>query len=464
MTKAPQGKIITKKHLARVERERMQTRMILIGSAIALALVVLLIGYGILDQTVFQPNRPVAKVNGESISLKEFQGVVRYNRLQVIQYYNYLAQIFQGDQTYLSQYQTQVQSELGAAGQTTLDALIEDRLIRQEAKRRGITVSKEEVDRAFQEAQNYFRNGTPTPKPTLEPIPTSTLSAFQMTALPPTATATPTLVPPTPTAITATTGISGTSGVTVTAPLSTTTTPAITETNAVVTPTLAPTPLPTATPYTEDLYNQKLKELFANYQGVGISDAQLRRIVESGLYRQKVQEAVVAEMQIDRTEDQVWARHILIKVPETTPITGTLSVSNTIPLTVTQIMEELQNGADFAELAAKYSQDESNAANGGDLGWFGKGKMVAEFESAVWNLQVGEIVSAPVKTQYGYHIIQVLGHEKRPMSDSDYEQLQQTKFTEWLATKRTEAKIETYDEFWMANVPTSPSLEDQTQP
>lgn len=64
------------------------------------------------------------------------------------------------------------------------------------------------------------------------------------------------------------------------------------------------------------------------------------------------------------------------------------------------------DGSNFAALAQKYS-DDSSASQGGDLGTFGRGKMVAEFEKAAFALQVGQI-SQPVKTQYGYHIIQVL--------------------------------------------------------
>lgn len=75
------------------------------------------------------------------------------------------------------------------------------------------------------------------------------------------------------------------------------------------------------------------------------------------------------------------------------------------------ILAELEGGARFEVLARKWSQDESNRNRGGNLGFFGRGRMVKEFEEAAFGAKVGELVG-PVKTQFGYHIIQVL--EKKP--------------------------------------------------
>ena len=143
----------TKKHLARVERERRQTRIIVTVSLVVLALVVLLVGYGVLNQTVLKSIRPVAIVNGEKISTSDFHGVVRYSRYSLVtnaeQNYQF-AQWFGSDANTLMSFASQlqqIQAQLvpNNIGEQTLNRMVEDVLIRQEAERRGITVTDQAI-------------------------------------------------------------------------------------------------------------------------------------------------------------------------------------------------------------------------------------------------------------------------------------------------------------------------------
>jgi peptidyl-prolyl cis-trans isomerase C len=72
-----------------------------------------------------------------------------------------------------------------------------------------------------------------------------------------------------------------------------------------------------------------------------------------------------------------------------------------------RVLEELKGGGNFKELAKEHSTCPS-AKRGGDLGFFGRGQMVKEFEKAAYALDVGE-VSGPVRTQFGYHVIKRTG-------------------------------------------------------
>lgn len=71
-----------------------------------------------------------------------------------------------------------------------------------------------------------------------------------------------------------------------------------------------------------------------------------------------------------------------------------------------ELLQMINNGTSFADLAKQFSMCPSGR-KGGDLGWFKKGMMVKEFEDAAFNHAKGEVVG-PVKTQFGYHLIQVL--------------------------------------------------------
>ena len=72
------------------------------------------------------------------------------------------------------------------------------------------------------------------------------------------------------------------------------------------------------------------------------------------------------------------------------------------------LLERIQKGEKFGKLAKEFSLDSGSAKRDGSLGYFGRGKMVKEFENSAFSLQTGQI-SELVKTQYGYHIIKRLG-------------------------------------------------------
>jgi peptidyl-prolyl cis-trans isomerase SurA len=88
-----------------------------------------------------------------------------------------------------------------------------------------------------------------------------------------------------------------------------------------------------------------------------------------------------------------------------------------------EIYEMLEEGADFAELAMRFSQDASTSRNGGELPWFGTGKMVEEFEDAAFALSEDGQISQPVESPYGWHIIKRLEYRPVPEFDAVEQQL-----------------------------------------
>ncbi len=283
--------------------------------------------------------------------------------------------------------------------------MIGDVLVHQEAERRGLAVTEAEVQQVIHEAFGYFPEGTPTPVPTPSPDPSevAAATAAASTAADPTAT----VALPTPVATE--------------------------EEGADTTPEL-PTPVATATAYTQEMFEQEFAAFMDQLQSEAVEEEDYRAFIRADLYRQKLLDAFREET--SRVQEQVHARHILVPDEETAQ----------------EVLTELEDGRDWEELAAEYSTDASNADRGGDLGWFGRGRMVEPFEEAAFSAEVGEIIG-PVETNFGYHLIEVLGHEERELQEAAFEQTVQIAFSEWLSQAQSEADIEIAED-WLGLVPT----------
>ncbi len=103
-------------------------------------------------------------------------------------------------------------------------------------------------------------------------------------------------------------------------------------------------------------------------------------------------------------EEEIHARHILVKTEEEAK----------------DIAKKLKNGGDFEKIAKEKSEDKASGANGGDLGWFTADKMVPEFSRVAFSLKKGEI-SQPVKTDFGWHVIQV--EDRRKSTPPTFDQM-----------------------------------------
>ena len=189
-----------------------------------------------------------------------------------------------------------------------------------------------------------------------------------------------------------------------------------------------------------------------------VATAELKKI-ESGI---TVSDADIQKAYADGAKDyeQVKARHILI-APKGSPAaqTGKKELTDEeAKAKAEDIRKQLLAGANFDELAKKESDDTGSGARGGDLGSFGHGQMVPEFETAAFNAKVGEVTPV-VKTQFGYHIIKVEAHDSTPLEQvrpTIEKNLKQTKLHAALDAMKENAHA-TYDEAYFAPPPPPPA-------
>src|SRR5689334_6197150 len=166
----------TKKHVARLERERQQTRMILYVFSGLVAVVLAVLLYGYLDIHYFQLNKPVATVGGVEISARDFEARVQIQRRQLLDNYSQYVQ-FQQFMDVTQQLQ-EIQYYLdtpGVIGQGVLNQMINEEVLRQEAAKLGVSVSSEELEAAIQGDFGYYPHGTLTPTTTPTEFATLTI-------------------------------------------------------------------------------------------------------------------------------------------------------------------------------------------------------------------------------------------------------------------------------------------------
>ncbi|MEJ5248097.1 MAG: peptidylprolyl isomerase [Caldilinea sp.] len=405
------------------DRERHKKLYTFVGVALGAALLFILIG--VIYQFLVLPRQQVARVGDVSITAEQFWKRVKYEQSQLqnqLIRYQQLEQQF-GNQGFFAGQISQLQGTLGspfALGQQALNAMLEDAIILQEAAKRGLVVTDEEVEAALrEEIANSLGLVT-------EPQATATAQA-QIDA-----TATAAAWTPTPTAT-----------VDASNPVTATATP-------IPTPPVPPTPAI----LTDTLYAETLDAFQKSLQQVaGFTLDEYKQLIRARLLREKLQE-VIADERVATTEEAVHARHILLRIrepaptptplpegvtptptpegmPTPTPTPEPRNEEQTLAL-ANELRQRLLNGEDFATLAAEYSDDPGSAAQGGDLGWFGRGRMVSPFEEAAFSLPVGEI-SEPVKTDFGYHIIQVLERDSaHPKDENQLAQERIQAFQTWL--------------------------------
>ena len=385
---------VTPKELRHRSRQQKKDRQfILIGSAAA-ALSVVLILIGFLYTSVYQPNIAAFAVDGQEVTTAEFRKRYNYERANMENRWRFYRMV---ESQFGGQPQTQLEAnrlsnylrDAFSLGVFVKTQMIEDLLLAQAAPAEGVVVTDQEVEMALErEVANRYGKVTAA-------AATATLEAAE-------------------------------------------------EQNKVQAEAgEEPSPLPTPDVLTATDIEQGLQGIAAEMKAeYDLSLEEYRTIVRAGLLRQALS-VEIGERELVKTERQVNPRHILLRfdAEEADPATYGRSEIETLDLAA-RLVDRLHGGESFGYLATLYSDDPSAANNEGDLGWVRKGNLVAEFEEVAFNLSIGDL-SDPVKSDFGYHIIQVLKENQNADRPSDELQAEATeKFNEWLQSLRDAAQIE----------------------
>ena len=402
-------------HLSRRERDSLMRRAVAAGAGLVAALIVGILLYAYLNEYVIQARATVARVAGTNIRANEFatalgtelaHRVFLTRQIQLVlpklvsEEVDSPANLSNGASRLLSQQEQQLQF----LPSFTLEQMIENLIVRQEAAARGYTYTdaeRVEATTAYlnEVSETEVRNQIvalipPPPSEILEVQPLTADDEIRQSdillmrasiAATATAALTPTPVPPTPT-----------------------------PTPEPVTPTpLVPTPTPAQDARIE-----------AYLAATGMTREIFEQRVQDAWWRQRLEQETIAA--VPASSAQVRARHILVTTAEDAALAK----------------ERLDDGEDFAELAAEMSLDPGTKDTGGELGWFPKGVMTPTFEAAAFALEPGQI-SDPIQSPFGFHIIEVLEKaEDVPLEPNALEQLQLRAFGTFLAERKGELGVE----------------------
>jgi peptidyl-prolyl cis-trans isomerase D len=393
----------------RAEREEGFVRLITRTLGVLTAVLALLFGISLFNEQVIIPNQAIASVGGEAITVQQFRDRLRFERVTIANRLNNDAaqlqafgidpnQYFSANEPYRT-----LLNELNfpdQLGRRVLDDMIGDLLAEQEARRLGVTVTQDDI----QDQINQFFGFDPT--------------RVAMTGMEPTATTEPTVTP--------TPFVSPTPSPTFTPTPTPTMTPtpdpeATAEATVEVSPTFE---LPTITPMPTLSIEDQQRQFEENVRNYNLSIRQAsgigQEVIDQSFRRQALQDAI-AEYLLgeEKRTTYVRLRHILVATREQ----------------ALDVIAALNNGEPFSALAAAVSTDSGSAQNGGVYDWAPALNYVDAFRDAALTLEIGAI-SEPVQTEFGFHVIQIMGREERVVAEADMDRVKQALFTQWLQALR----------------------------
>ncbi len=414
------GQRKSRKDELREQKHEEQVRQIRIAAIIVAAILGVVLLVALVNEFIIAPNREVATVNSEAITLRQFQERVKVERAQRIIGLETQLEAVGGDIGTIQQFAGQTILELQdgeSIGQTTIDRMVEETIMRQEAQSRGITVDDSAIDEWIAASYNYFGGEAPTPLPE----PTATIAPTPSVTMIPTAVITEVV------------------------------------STAVPVPTLEPAPTsPPPTPVSEEYFQQELNDLLAQLNDLGISEASYRDLIASQIYQEKLLDAVAEEQEISPEalhanllilafNDEAEANEALLEVSSG----DFLTVWNTIRSQPIDLTGENQSTANAVEFPwrTQNSLEQTIGAEAAELAF----ALPIDVPSTVLQLPGSE--ENPT-----YLIIMANGREMREMPEQEFESLKQAALIDILTAIMNGDGVD-INESWRNRIPTVPVLD-----
>ncbi|MBP6472383.1 MAG: SurA N-terminal domain-containing protein [Chloroflexi bacterium] len=414
----------SRKEVLLARKQAQQTRQLRIALGLVGVLIVAVLAVAVINELFVAPNRSVATVNDDQISLKAFQEQVSFERARRVVLLEDQLTAFGGDVGIIQQFANQLLVDMYPTnaetfGETVLNQMVDDVLIRQAAQERGITVTDAEVDAEIGRSFNFFDGGLPTP------LPTATQTAVPTPSVTPIPTAVITDVLPTATSF--------------------------------PTPTAGPTntPQPTATPVTADAFQQQLSDLLQQYTDLGVNQNAYRESVRMQLYRQKLADVLAVEEELPRDAEHA-NFYVLVfdNRAEADDVASTLTADNF--LEVWNTIRSQQSNPDATSTA--FATELFNRTQDDLATTFNQELATAVFEQAL-NAPTPVITITGQDGTTNFVIAVPSGRELAPLSDSAY----QTKKDELVASLLTTLRggNVVLGDFWRGRVPMEPALDNK---
>lgn len=410
----------SRKDELREQKQAEQVRQIRIAAIIVAVILGVVLLVALVNEFIIAPNREVATVNSEAITLREFQERVKVERAQRIIGLETQLEAVGGDIGTLQQFAGQTILELQdgeGLGQATIDRMVEETIIRQEAQARGVVVDDSVIDDWIANSYNYFGGEAPTPLPE----PTETIAPTPSVTMIPTAVITDVL----PT--------------------------------AVPVPTLEPAPTsPPPTPVSEEFFQQELNDLLGQLRDLGVSESNYRDLIAAQIYQDELLDAVAAEQEISSEalhanllilvfDDEAEANEVLAEANSG----DFLTVWNTIRSQPVDLTGEDQSTASAVEFPwrTKNSLEQTIGAEAAELAF----TLPIDVPSTVLQLPGSE--ESPT-----YLIILANGREVREMPEQEFEALKQAALIDIITTIMNGDSVDV-NESWRNRIPTVPVLD-----